>query len=304
MTIQTVTVIARSVLITFPKEYPLSEALEMLSHWDVDSWNYDIVNNQPVLLAKRNKLISQRIVRFCKLGIVFETGNFILPRLTNPPLQSGTASRGGETSQQTTQGGASELNVAVRDLNNIISKLRMDCSDIELEAEGRVTQYKEKLEAEVSKNISLNKRLQEAMKEIETLRQSVNIPRRVTPQPRRRSSPQARVEPETVEDTGDETETNENITQIPEGMVGDATNAISIFNATKTSLFPGLGGRGNPLSDKVQNFFSEAKAINKIQIRVRYRNGDKKTVESIRITPELSSEEFVEQIKMIMLNEV
>lgn len=87
MTIQKEKIHARSVKITFPSKFSLKEAKVLVEHWKNVTWNWDIIGGQPVFLAvRRDGIISQRPKKLVEKGIVFETGAFEIPILTNPPI--------------------------------------------------------------------------------------------------------------------------------------------------------------------------------------------------------------------------
>lgn len=170
MSVQSSTVTARNVLITFPKEYSLNEALDAFKSWEwkgeiVMKW--DIVDGHPTILATRkDNLISQRIARHTKMGIIFETGNFTIPKLTDPsPISQGGGSQVKDCEPERRQVSDCKEKLALeKDMERNLRKT-IDDKDKQIE----------KLREELTKVKAKNKELEDKIKELENIHEEPEV---------------------------------------------------------------------------------------------------------------------------------
>jgi hypothetical protein len=83
----TIQIQARKMVVVFPERYSLVEAHNIVKKWKPDETHYDIIDNKPVVYAKKETKIIANVTRLVNEGVRFHTGVIKIPHLTNPPLE-------------------------------------------------------------------------------------------------------------------------------------------------------------------------------------------------------------------------
>jgi hypothetical protein len=86
-------IFSHKVLITFPLNFQLNKALEIVQRWKPDTINYDIINGLAVIyLTRKEKRINQSVKKLVDAGVVFSTSKYEVPNLTNPDISKSVSS--------------------------------------------------------------------------------------------------------------------------------------------------------------------------------------------------------------------
>ena len=81
------TLVASKALLTFPLNFPLEEALDMIRKWNPDTMDYDIINGRVVVhVTRKSPRFNQRVKKLVDAGVIIESTRFMLPPLSNPDI--------------------------------------------------------------------------------------------------------------------------------------------------------------------------------------------------------------------------